>query len=551
MGKIQSADAVAKHSHTSWYGNAVALTESPLVEGLIYVGTDDGLVQVTEDGGQAWRRIALFPGVPDMTYVSGLTASQHDADTVYAAFDNHKNGDFKPYLLVSTDRGHNWSSVAGDLPERDFVYTLAEDHVNPQLLFVGTEYGAYFTTDGGARWIRLKGGMPTISVRDLVIQKRENDLVLGTFGRGIYILDDYTPLRMVSEELLQNDAVMFPVKPALRYIETSRLGGRSGKGSQGASFFAAPNPSFGAVFTYYLKDKIKTRKERRQEAEKKAAKAGTATKYPTFEELRAEDEERHPTIVLTVRDDAGAIVQRVTAARDKGIHRTNWNLRYPSSRPTDITPPEDRRPWWRPPVGPLALPGTYTVTLAREVDGVITPLAQPQSFEVIPLGLATFAAKDRAEVLAFQKKIARLYRAVQGTLKAAGEGRTRLEHIRKALLDTPAADPTLLSEVDRLEKSLHRLLTRLRGDRTRRQREEPWPPSIKDRVQQVVSNQWNTTSAPTQTQRDAYQHAGTEFAAVLVQLRTLLEQDLPDLETRLEAAGAPWTPGRVPTWEIE
>ena len=238
MGRVQPSDAVAKHHHTSFFGNCVALTESPLVEGLIYVGTDDGLVQVTEDGGQSWRRTALFPSVPDMTYVSCLTASQHDPDTVFAAFDNHKNGDFKPYLLVSTNRGHDWTSIVGDLPERDIVYTVVQDHVDPKLLFVGTEFGAYFTVDGGAHWIKLTGGVPTIAVRDLAIQERENDLVLGTFGRGAYILDDYTPLRLANRELLERGPCLFPVKDALRYIETSRLGGSSGKGSQGQDHYA-------------------------------------------------------------------------------------------------------------------------------------------------------------------------------------------------------------------------------------------------------------------------------------------------------------------------
>ncbi len=557
MGKIQSVDAVSKNMSTSIFGNAVALIESPLKEGLIYVGTDDGLVHVTEDGGRNWRRIALFPGVPDMTYVSCLTASAHEVDTVFATFDNHKNGDFKPYVLRSTDRGDTWVSIAGDLPERDIVYTLAEDHVNPQLLFVGTEFGVYFTVDGGTparrlpKWIKLKGGIPTIAVRDIAIQRRENDLVLGTFGRSFYILDDYTPLRTAGKELLEQAAVMFPIKPALRYIQTNRLGGSSGRGSQGASFYAAPNPPYGAAFTYYLKEKINTRKERRKEAEKKATKAGTPVGYPTIEELREEDEEKEPAIVLTVRDESGEIIRRITGPRDKGFHRVAWDLRYPSSTPTVLKPPTDRPPWAWSPTGPLAVPGKYRVTLAKEVDGVTTPLVDPQQFEVVPLELATFAAKDRSEVLAFRKKVARLQRAVRGALKAAGEAETRLSYVRKAVLDTPAADPALLTDVRDLQNRLSRILIRLRGDRTRSKRNEPTPPSINQRVQNVVGNQWSVTSAPTQTQRDAYRHAGTEFTEVLAELRTLMQQDLTQLEAKLEAAGAPWTPGRIPDWKME
>ncbi len=551
MGKIQSADAVSKNLNTSHYGNTVSLSESPLLEGLIYVGTDDGLIQVTEDGGQNWRKIAPFPGVPELSYVSCLFASQHDADTVYAAFDNHKSGDFKPYVLVSADRGRTWASIAGDLPQRDFVYSLAEDHVDPGLLFAGTEFGAYFTSDGGKRWIKLTGGVPTIAVRDLAIQKREHDLVLGTFGRGFYVLDDYTPLRHLKCGVLEHEAALFPVKEALRYVETARLGGSSGRGTQGASYYAAPNPPFGAVFTYYLKEKITTRKERRQEAEKKAAKEEKTAPYPTMDDLRAEDREKEPTVVLTVRDESGAVMRRITAPRGKGFHRVAWDLRFPAATPTVLKPPTNRAPWDRPPAGPLALPGRYTVTLASEIDGAVRQLADPQPFDVVPLELATFEAKDRAEVLAFRQKVSRLQRAVRGAIKAAEEARTRLSYLRKAFVDTPAADPGLLGEIHRLDQRLDQLLVKLRGDPMLRKREEPLPPSINGRVQQVAGNQWHTTSPPTQTQRDAYRHAGTEFEPVLADLRALLSDDLERLEAQLEAAGAPWTPGRIPVWEME
>ncbi len=259
MGKIWGPDAVAKHTSTDPFGNSSALAESPKKEGLIYVGTDDGLIQITEDDGRNWRKIETFPGVPDMTYVSRIIASQHDADTVYAAFENHKRSDFAPYLLKSTDRGKSWSSIRGNLPANGPVLAIAEDHVNSNLIFIGTEFGLYFTIDGGQKWIQLKGGMPVISVRDLAIQRRENDLVVGTFGRSIYILDDYTPLRMLKPEMLTQEATLFPVKDAMMYIQSQPLGGR-GKSFQGEAFFTADNPPFGATFTYYLKGVAKDEK---------------------------------------------------------------------------------------------------------------------------------------------------------------------------------------------------------------------------------------------------------------------------------------------------
>ena len=221
-----------ENASTAFFGNASALAESPKKEGLIYVGTDDGLVQVTEDGGKNWRKIEKFPGVPDMSYVSRIIASNHDANTAYVSFDNHQNGDFKPYLLKTTDAAERGRRLSANLPKNGPVLAIAEDHVNPNLLFAGTEFGLFFSIDGGQKWIQLKGGMPTIAVRDLNIQKRENDLVVGTFGRGIYILDDYTPLRLLKPEMLRQEAAVFPVKDALMYIQSQPLGGR-GKSFQG------------------------------------------------------------------------------------------------------------------------------------------------------------------------------------------------------------------------------------------------------------------------------------------------------------------------------
>ncbi|MGD2245833.1 MAG: glycosyl hydrolase, partial [Candidatus Aminicenantes bacterium] len=267
MGRVWPMDAVAKNASTSQYGTIVAMDESPVQEDLIYAGTDDGLIQVTEDGGANWRKIDKFPGVPDRTYVNDIIASQHEKATVYAAFNNHKNGDFKPYVLKSTDTGKSWVSISSNLPERGSVYALAEDHVNRNLLFAGTEFGLFVSVDGGKNWKPLKNGLPTIAVRDIAIQKRENDLALATFGRGFYILDDYTPLRSLDKEILNSDAHIFPIKDALMYMESSPLGsgGAAGKGFQGEMYFNAKNPPFGAVFTYHLKESIKTLRDKRRE----------------------------------------------------------------------------------------------------------------------------------------------------------------------------------------------------------------------------------------------------------------------------------------------
>ncbi|MHC5111856.1 MAG: WD40/YVTN/BNR-like repeat-containing protein [Planctomycetota bacterium] len=548
MGKVQGVDAVSKNRSTSIYGNAVALVESPLVEGLIYVGTDDGLIHVTEDGGENWRKIELFPGVPDMTYVSCLTASQHHEDRVYAAFDNHKNGDFTPYILRSDDRGNSWEPVAGDLPERDIVYSVLEDHVKDSLLFAGTEFGAYFSVDGGEHWVKLKSGVPTIAIRDMDIQQRENDLVLGSFGRGIFILDDYTPIRLATGESFKEDAIVFPIKDALHFVPRSRLGGRSGKGSQGTMYYGAPNPPFGAVVTYHLKEKVTSRKERREEAEKKAVKAKKKVDYPTIEELREEDREKAPSVWLIIKSEDGETIRRLKVSRNKGLHRVAWDLRYPSPQPTRLASPTNLAPWETAPSGPLALPGTYTATIAKEVDGEVTELTEPTTFNVIPLNLATFPAEDRGEAVAFLNKAARLQRAVRGAQRAAGEYRNRIKYLAQAIKDTPGADDALAGEAHALNQKLNDISMTLSGDSTLSRQQEPVPPSINRWISVAAS--WYVTSAPTQTQRDAYRYAGEAFATTLAELRQLRD-DLETLESKLEAAGAPWTPGRLPDWKPE
>ncbi len=173
MGRTWSADALWDHGAMSMFSTITSISESPLAEGLIYVGTDDGLVQVTEDGGKTWRKTEKLPGVPDQFFVNEIKASRLEKDAVFAAVDSHKTGDFKPYLLRSDDRGRTWRSIAGDLPQRGWVWSIAQDHVKKDLLFAGTEYGIFVTLDGGTRWTKLCGGVPTIAFRDLEIQERE------------------------------------------------------------------------------------------------------------------------------------------------------------------------------------------------------------------------------------------------------------------------------------------------------------------------------------------------------------------------------------------
>lgn len=545
MGKRWSIDALWDHVAMSYFGNLTSIAESPLQEGLIYVGTDDGLIQISENGGANWRRVGKLPGVPSFFFVNDLQASLHNNDTVYAAVDNHKAGDLKPYLMKSHDRGRSWQSIAGNLPLRHIVWAIAQDHVNPELLFIGTEFGIFFTPDEGKRWVKLIGDVPTISFRDIEIQRRENDLVGASFGRGFFILDDYTPLRQVNEEMLKQEAFLFPVKKALLFI-TKKPFDLKEKAFQGHAFFTAPNPPVGAVFTYYLKDSIKTLKESRQEKEKKLEDHGRPIPFPGWDVLRREDREEEPAIVLTVRDEEGGIVRQIVGPVTAGLHRLVWDLRYPPVNPTRLAPHKAADPWDAPPRGPLVIPGNFSVTMAVQSDGVVSSLSLHRTFAVESLGLQSLPAPDRQEVLAFQKKAGRLQRAVMGTRAVLTEAISQIKFIKRALLDTPKADPHLAEEASTIERRLLDLRTDLYGDLTVRQRSEPRLPSILDRL----NLQLTSTAAITSTHQRSYEMAASSFERLLPKLRQLIEVDLKGLQQKLEAADAPWTPGRgLPHWK--
>ncbi len=532
MGKIWGPDAVAKNASTAFYSNLSALAESPRKPGLLYAGTDDGWLQISEDGGGHWRKATTFPGVPDRSYVSRVVASQHDANTVFLALENHQNGDFTPYLLKSADAGRTWHSIRGDLPANGPVYALAEDYKNPDLLFAGTEFGVYVTFDGGAKWHRLTGGLPTIAVRDIAIQKQQDDLILGTFGRGVYILDDYSFLRALSPETLSRDAALFPARDARLYVQPSPYGGH-GKGFQGEAFFAAENPPYGATFTYYLKEPLRTRAERRRELEKTSI-----VPYPGPEELRAEAAEEAPAVVLNVADAQGKVVRRLTGPATAGLHRVTWDLREPAPvlskpKPPDAEEEEDDDK----PAGSPVRPGHYQASLARRIDGVLMALPGAVAFEIT-------AAADNNVLVTFQERVTRLQRAVAGALDAANTLKTNLAAMKRALYETPGAPASLINTATALEKRDDELLRQLRGDTVLRAHDENTPPSISERVTGILGGERRSSAGPTGTQIQDFEIAQTEFAAVLQQLKQLTEVEAKKLEQALEAAEAPYTPGR-------
>lgn len=513
------------------YNTITSLAESPLQEGLIYAGNDDGLIHVTEDGGQKWRKIEVgdLPGVPATAFVNDIKADLYDANTVYVVLDNHKFGDLKPYLLKSTDKGKKWRSIRGNIPNRTLVWRIVQDHVNSNLLFAATEFSIYFTIDGGKKWIKLAGGVPTISFRDLAIQRRENDLIGASFGRGFYIFDDYSVLRHVSENQLKQEATLFPVRKTWWYIqrELGVIGG--------ASHYRAPNPPYGAVFTYYLKEEIKTKKALRKEKEKNQIKNKQAVTFPGWDKIEAERRQEEPLLWLTVQDNEGNVVRRIKAANKTGFHRIAWDLRLPSTdavrNAADLNGDQ---------IGAMVAPGNYTVTLSKNVDGKVTNLSKPVPFTVEQLFKGALAGADPKETAAFWKETERLNKSTSAASRVLAKALERVTLLQKALIRTVAAPGNLDSELHRIKQSLLTLDEQLNGNRSKQQIGEKNKPTIAWRRGVASWGTFNSTYGATPLHKRSLEIAATEFQELKKNLDIIINQDIPKIEAALKAAGAPW-----------
>jgi len=538
QGRQWSWDAGWDIYAMSQYNTITSIGESPFDENLLYVGTDDGLIQVSEDGGSNWRRIEVgsLPGVPDTAFVNDIRADLHDVNTVYVALDNHKYGDYKPYLLKSTNRGRTWQSIASNIPDRHLTWRLVQDHVNPDLLFAATEFGLYFTLDGGAKWVKLKGKSPTISFRDVTIQRREDDLVAASFGRGFFIVDDISPLRELTEADLSKDAMLFPGRDALWYIEQHPLAFSAG-GNQGDGYFRAPNPPFGANFTYYLAEDIPSLKDMRQKREKPIAKEGGDNPFPSFEALTAEIQEEGPEIWLNVRDVEGNVVRRIKGPAKKGFHRVNWNLRNPAS---DVAraPRRDGRGA----SGFLVAPGEYTVDLTSRVRGVTTQLVAPKPFTVEPM--VDPALPPQPDAMAFMKEVAAFDRSVTALSGTLNEAQRKMKLLGVAARSAVSGDPATLDDrYTAIRAEVLALDEMLNGNAARNAIYERTQPTVRSRLGKVMYSIYGSTYGPTQTAREQLAYAKAEYGDLLARVRTLTETTIPAFEAELIAAGAPWVPG--------
>ncbi|MEQ9404831.1 MAG: glycosyl hydrolase [Cyclobacteriaceae bacterium] len=536
MGRTQSWDNPWDIGAMSNYNTITSLAESPKQEGLIYAGTDDGIIQVTEDGGANWRKMELssIKGIPSTAFVNDVRADLYDANVVYAALDNHKYGDYKPYLLKSTDKGRSWTLINGDLPTKLITWRLVQDHVRKDLLFAATEFGIYFTPDGGKKWLKLKGGLPTISFRDITIQRRENDLVAASFGRGFYVLDDMTPIREFQPSMINAEATMFKTRPAYWYSEIEEIYG------QGDATYYAENPPYGAVFTYYLSDKLESLKDARKAREKDLEKQKANIPFPGWEALEDEKRQVGPSIIITIKDSNGEVVNTVKGKNMKGFNRVSWNLGYANRSGERLRSGGGGRGFGG--GGIKATPGTYTATLAKIVDGKMTQLAEPMSFEVIPLEEGALKGASYAEINNFRKEYEVFQQDMTATNTVLSRSISKIEAMGRAHEKATNPSPELMTRIYQTRDVLLDINQEMNGDETRGEigeRSDPTPGSGNFMGRVALG----TTYGPTPNHKAAFDRARKQLDQIKTKVKDVANQ-LTQIETDLRATGAPWIEGQ-------
>jgi photosystem II stability/assembly factor-like uncharacterized protein len=510
MGKTWPDNAVARHAGTADFGNISTIDESPLRQGLLYVGTDDGLIHVTRDGGVTWTKIDKFPGVPEMTYVSRVVASAQNEGTVYATFDGHRSNDFKPYVLKSTDYGKTWASIASNLPVSS-IQVIREHPRAASLLFVGNEIGAYYSGNGGRSWSKLQYNLPTVPVHDIRIHPRENDLVIGTHGRGIFIIDDITPLERLAEaERMSAGIYLFPAKPALLFnYNNSYPGGLRGAGSLGERSYSAPNPPFGATLTYYVKDSLP----------------------------------KGRTLTLAIFDSTNRRIRDLTVNTKKGLHRATWDLRL--AAPYFNPRPQGNRGQ---PQGAFVLPGRYTarLTLTGRGDSVMATSVETQ-VTVNADPLVQLSAAEYRSLHDMRLRAASEQARVQGVVRTAEQLKEQMTEVKNALKNLTGAD-SLSRQANAVDSDLDDILEKVRGrqgpDANDADDKNRFRPSIQERVNGVANEIGDVTSPPTQLQRETLDLAMKDLEREVARLNAILATRVPALNRALDAAGVPWTVGR-------
>ncbi len=532
MGKKQSWDSPWDVDAMSVFNTITSLSESPVKEGLIYAGTDDGLIQVTDNGGKTWRKIPVnkLPGVPPHAFVNDIKADLFDENTVYVALDNHKEGDYTPYLYKSTDKGKTWKKITGNLKAPLLIWRMVQDYKKTDLLFAGTEYGIYFTLNGGKKWQKLNT-KANISFRDLAIQKDEDDLVGASFGRGIFILDNYDFLRHIKPEKLNQEAVLFNPGKSWWYIPRGILG-RSKKGSQGDGYFVADNPPYGTTFTYYLKETFKSIKDKRQAKEKKLEKENKDIPFPGWKNLDKEITEIKPGYFLVIKDLDNNIIKRIKLKNTKGFHRATWNHTRNSKMISNGNNHGTS--------GVKVAPGTYKAELVKITpEGNESVVSQTVEFKIDKLYKGSLPGQSMDKVADLWKKLDAFTAKVQLFRKKFNKTKNDIKLLQKAYLKAEKQDASVEKKIAHLRKQILDLDFKIFGSKAKNEVGERNPPTIQDRIGAVMMGVQNSSYGPTPMHIRTFEIAKKEFNQYKNQLMQM-EKEIKEIKKQLRELGAPF-----------
>ena len=439
MGRKQSWDNAWDVKAMSQYNTITSLSESPVQEGIIWAGTDDGFIQVTSNGGESWKSIPVTKlGLPERSFVNDIKADLFDSNTVYVSLDNHKEGDLSPYIFKSSDLGESWESISNNIPDNTLVWRFVQDHVKKDLFFLATEFGIYTSLNGGNSWQKL-GGTPTISFRDIVIQERENDLVGASFGRGFFVLDDYSALREMTEENLSSKGKLFKPRDAKLFRPRNSLG------NTGGQFYVADNPTYGAVFTYYLNDVPKTSKSIRIQSERQLNNSNSDVPFPGYDKLSDEMTEKSASIILTIKDSNGNHIRNVKQNASNGSGKIAWNLRHKSYYPVRAGRAQSN--WWFNPSGPYVTPGEYQAELYLESNGSVEKLDGPVSFNVKPLRKGTLEGSSYDDYNNFRNMVSSLYIEISKYEDEFNLMKAKVQLLEKASMELEDFSPEMIKKI--------------------------------------------------------------------------------------------------------
>ena len=527
MGKQQSWDSAWDVYAMSTYNTITSLSESILDQNILYAGTDDGLIHSTKDGGSSWTSITVdkLPGVPDSSFVNDIKADLHNDQVAYVALDNHKFGDYSPYLYKTSNGGKSWKPIINGLPEDTFVWRIVQDHIDPNLLFLASEYGLYFSNNQGEKWIKFSTGLPTISVRDLVIQKRENDLVLATFGRGFYVLDDFSSLRKLNTSN-SNEVILFDVKEALQYNPI-----RSGTSSQGSSYYTSKNPPYGAIFSYNLPDSYKSLKSLRSKREKELDKLNKDIPFVGWDELDKEINETKSKIILEIRDDNGDLVDRINGSTKKGINRVSWNLSKPL--PTIL---DSNSRWSRSSL--TVKPGKYSVHLLELVQGGVNELTKSKTFDVKRIRENVLKNPLNSKIDEFILELNKFEIEYSVMISNYIKSKKKQSSFNNTLRFIKNIDSDLLNKLNELNDQMNLIDVLLYGSKSKKEIMEKDITLVSERISIAKRGFYGNSYGPTKQHMDSFGIAKDQWDSILPRVEKFIKA-VGVLSNDLEQLGAP------------